>query len=512
MQVVTGKQMKQIEQNALKYDLTIHRLMENAGSAAAAFIRRSFKISERNCIIFCSKGNNGGDGLVVARKLAEHGVNVLVTLMDGKPSGGESAEMLAQLDLMGVPVLEIAQTGEKIYSWLSQTDLVVDAICGTGFYGELREHHRKICDSINICTAAVVSLDLPTGVECDSGKVAEGAIKADFTLAFDSLKPAHVVPSSLPYCGVIEVLDIGIPAGAREGIAYSPNTIDIGYVFSCIKPREIDSHKGDYGKLINISGSARYRGAAILSTLAALRCGTGLVTLASTEPVCAAAAIRAPEAVFLPLAHNDIGTLDGTLPLSALTECLESATAVLFGCGLENNLHTARLLEHVLKNTRCPLVLDADGINALAGNIHILKEAKAPLLLTPHSGEMARLCEVSVDRVQADRAGIATDFARRHNVAVILKGHKTIIAMPDGEILLNETGGPGLAKGGSGDILAGMIAAFLGQGLPPRDAAACGVFLHGMAGDKAAARLSRAAMLPGDILNDLAQIFLEYKR
>ncbi|MGI6403728.1 MAG: NAD(P)H-hydrate dehydratase [Oscillospiraceae bacterium] len=545
MRVVTSAQMKQIEENSLRYDLTFQRLMENAGSAAAAFLRRTFKIQDRNCIIFCAKGNNGGDGLVVARKLTENDVNVVVTLLDGLPTSPEAMEMYRLLDAMGVPILGFEQAADKLASWLTQTDLVVDAICGTGFQGELREHHRRACDLINQSACAVVSLDIPTGVECDSGQIARGAVKADFTLVFDSLKPAHVLPGSKEQCGAIEVLDIGIPDEAREGIVYanydsqeeepppleqepSPSAIStvemppqapvtrgkmtLSQAFERIPPRREDSHKGTYGKLVNVAGSARYRGAAILSTLGALRCGTGLVTLCSTEPVCAAVSAHAPEAILLPLAQNDIGTLDGTLPLSPLTQCLEEADAVVFGCGLGNNLHTARLLEHVLKNTTCPVVLDADGINAVAGNIHVLKEAKAPLLLTPHPGEMARLAGCDIAQVEANREEMALDFARQHHVTVVLKGPRTLIASPDGALTVNETGNSGLAKGGSGDLLAGMIGALLAQGMAPHYAAAVGVFLHGMAADRTAKRLSRTAMLPRDVLEDLAGIFLEQGR
>lgn len=512
MRVLTASQMKQVEHSSLQYGLTFHRLMENAGAAAAAFIRRTFKIAQRNCIVFCARGNNGGDGLVVARKLAENDVNVLIILVDGPPVGEEAASMFASVELMGLPVLELAGNEERIAGYLRQADLVVDAICGTGFSGELRESHKTACELINRSAAAVVSLDLPTGVECDSGRVADSALTADFTIAFDSLKPAHTLPSSLPHCGQIETVDIGIPDEARECLPCASGAITTEQVFAAIPPRPQDSHKGTFGRLVNIAGSTAYRGAAVLSTLAAMRCGVGLVTLASVEPVCAATAARAPEAVLLPLAHNDVGTVDGTLPLSALTECIERANAVTFGCGLGNNLHTVRLLDHVIKNTACPLVLDADGINALAGNIHVLAEAKAPVVLTPHPGEMARLCGASVENVQRDRVGTASSFAERHNVVVVLKGAGTVIASPGEGVRLGGDGNSGLAKAGSGDVLTGMLGALLAQGLAPQTAAMCAVHLHELAADRAARRLSRTAMLPGDLLEELPAVFLEQDR
>ncbi|MDR2909247.1 MAG: NAD(P)H-hydrate epimerase, partial [Oscillospiraceae bacterium] len=305
MRVVTADQMKQMERNALGYDLTFHRLMENAGSAAAAYIRRTFRVEGRNCIIFCGKGNNGGDGLVAARKLAENGVNILVALTGGKPSGEEASAMYTQLEMMGVPIIECAENSDRLLRWLGQTDLIVEAICGTGFKGELRKEHREACRMINEAAAAVVSLDIPAGLECDTGAVAKGAVRADYTLCFDSLKPAHFLPFSKEMCGTVEVLNIGIPEEARNGVEYRFGSLSAGDVFDMIPRRAPDSHKGDYGRLLNISGSLRYRGAALLSTLAALRCGVGIVTLASCEAVCAAVVSAAPEAVLLPIENTD---------------------------------------------------------------------------------------------------------------------------------------------------------------------------------------------------------------
>jgi len=504
--------MKQIEQHALEFGLSFHRLMENAGSTAAAFIKRAFKIAGRNCIVFCAKGNNGGDGFVVARKLSESGANVVVILLDGKPVGAEALAMYEQLNGMGAPIYEFYQTEEKLADWLIQADLVVDAIYGTGFKGQLRENHKKTCGMINDSAAAIISLDIPTGVHCDSGEVADGAVRADYTLAFDSLKPCHILPDCLPFCGAVEILDIGIPDQARSRVKLSFGSLSAKEVFELIPPRKNDSHKGTFGRVLIVAGSARYRGAAVLCTLGALRCGVGIATLASTEMVCASAAAQASEATFLPLSASDTSGINGDAPLCDLLESLKNSDAVAFGCGMENNPHTLRLLEQVLKNASCPIVIDADGINALAGNIHLLKEASAPVILTPHPGEMSRLCGVEISQIQKNRMGIALDFARRHGVYLLLKGRETIIACPEGRMVRNPTGNSGLAKGGSGDILTGMIAALLAQGLAPGEAASCGAFLHGMSADRTALRRSQTAMLPSEIFEDLADIFLEYGR
>lgn len=512
MRIVTSVEMNQIEELSLEFGLSFHRLMENAGSAAAAFIRRTFKVIERNCVVFCSKGNNGGDGFVVARKLSENDVNVVTVLLDGKPETKESLAMYRQLEGMGVPIYEFEDVEEKLGGWLSQTDLVVDAICGTGFRGELRAPHKRACALINSCTAVIVSLDIPTGVECDSGLVADGAVKADYTLVFDSLKPCHVISGSLDFCGNIKTLDIGIPDAAKEKVELSQGGLTLERVFEIIPPRGSDSHKGTFGRVLNIAGSAKYRGAAILSTLAALRAGAGVVTLAATELVCSSAAVRVPEATFLPLAGNDLGTINAAHSISTLLEAIEQADAASFGCGLERCINTSQLLEQILRHASCPIVLDADGINALSENIHLLKEAKAPLILTPHPGEMSRLCGLSTAQIQANREKVALDFATEYGVFLLLKGPGTLIACPDGKVLRNDTGNSGLAKGGSGDVLTGMIAALLAGGLPPREAAACGAFLHGMAAERTAARRSQTSMLPSELLEDLALIFLEQGR
>jgi len=620
MRIVTSAQMKQIEQNSLAYDLTFHRLMENAGSAAAAFIRRTFSVEGRNCMVFCSKGNNGGDGLVVARKLSESGANIVVVMLDGIPRSEEASAMYQTVLMMELPMVDYRKDRQKISDFLKQADIVVDAICGTGFAGSLGEVHRDACRAINKAVAAVVSLDIPTGLECDTGAADPDAVRADFTIAFDSRKPAHVHPAAQAYCGTVEVVDIGIPEEAHEiseappdfseedsgdftitldgfeaasestepnpelsfafgsfvgdtGISPEPSfvfttvddlepeiveqmpgpdepeivaqpvvedpleiveepqgnavepdedetalfspavsVIDTGWVFQRLLPRPSDSHKGTYGRLLNLSGCRHYRGAAALSTLAALRSGVGLVTLASTGEVCAATAAHVLEATFLPLAHSATGGIDYEGAVPHLNSPLKEAQAVLIGCGLGDTAHTARLLAHVLENASCPVVVDADGINALAQNIHVLHKASAPVILTPHPGEMARLCGVSTSDIQRDRQGFATRFAVEHKVVLVLKGAETLVASPEGRLLLNETGNPGLAKGGSGDILAGMIGAFLAQGISPREAAACGVHLHGLAADRCAARCSQYAMLPSELLDDLAGLLLEHGR
>ena len=302
------------------------------------------------------------------------------------------------------------------------------------------------------------------------------------------------------------------------------NQIDFDRVLQVLPPRPVNSHKGSFGRLLNISGSSRYRGAAVLSCLGVLRAGAGLCVLASVPDACNAAAAGLPEAVFCTLPACEKGFIDSQKAIPLLQEEIPRASAVLLGCGLGDSQHTVDLLKFVLENAVCKagrkgaaihVVIDADGLNALAKNLHLLKILKntpANIILTPHPGEMARLCGVSTSDIAHDREGFAMRFAQEYRVTLALKGHRTIVADADGSLLLNPTGGPGLAKGGSGDVLAGIIAAFAAQGISPVDACACAVYLHGLAADKTAARLGQYAMLASEITLDLAEILAAHGR
>ena len=514
MRVVTTSQMRKIEENSLKYDMTYQRLMENAGSAAATFIRGTFKLEGLNCMVFCGSGNNGGDGFVAARKLIENGANVLVALVGGEPRSDEAKTMYKTIELMGMPVLKFDESFDKVMEILEKADIIVDAIYGTGFRGGLGRWEKAACVAINNAIAAVVSLDVPSGVECDSGKVAADAVTADFTVAFDSLKPVHILPEGKLKCGKIEVVEIGIPEEAYAGITGMFGDIYTEDVLRSLKKREQerDTNKGDYGKLLIIAGCGRYRGSAALATLAALRCGTGFVTLASTKPVCDATSAKLYECIYIELPEGGSQSVSADNGVPLLRESLKTSTAVLFGCGMGNNEDTERLMEYLVRNTRCPLIIDADGINVMTANINILKEAAGPVILTPHPGEMARICSETIGEIQRDRSGTAIKFAEKYKAYIVLKGHNTVIASPKGELLTNRSGNPGLAKAGSGDVLAGMIAAFAAQGLSPFEAAAAGVHLHGLAADEAAKELSQYAMLPSDLPDYLAKILAENGR
>ncbi|WP_101550066.1 MULTISPECIES: NAD(P)H-hydrate dehydratase [Anaerotruncus] len=511
MRILTSEQMKTVERNSLNYSMSCERLMENAGSAAAAAIRRAADVEGRYVTIFCGRGNNGGDGFVAARRLSEAGANVAVVLTDGDPKTPEAAEMLRRIGVMDIAVVGYGDDPEYLTERLASTDLLVDAIYGTGFHGELDGRHRDVCRLINGVGVRVFALDIPSGVNADTGEADPCAVRAGMTVVFDSDKPATAMPAAAEYCGEVVVADIGIPPEAHEGVEPLFTLVDRGWVFDRLPRRRRDTHKGDYGKLLNVAGSQRYMGAAVLSTLAAMRSGAGYVTLASTKEVCRTVLPMLPEAVLLPLAQNPDGSLSYKA-MDALLEAAERSTAVLVGNGLGTGPDACRIVYELVRRVSRPLVIDADGINALARNIDILKDKKAEVILTPHLMELSRLTTLPLEQLKPDPLTAGKAFAQEYGVTVVLKGAHTLTAAPGERVWINTTGNAGLAKAGSGDVLAGLVGALAAQGRSPEEAAACGVWLHGMAGDYAAGEFSQYAMLARDVIDALPRVFADNDR
>lgn len=509
--IVTAGQMRQIENNALEYALSMERLMENAGSAAAAAIRRTVEVGGKYVTIFCGRGNNGGDGFVVARQLFTNGANVAVVLTDGEPATAQAKTMYEWLQNMDIPVVQYGSEMEYLTGRLAETDLLVDAVYGTGFHGALDARHRDICRLINGVDAPTVSLDIPSGVNADTGLADPDAVCADYTVMFDSLKPAGILPRAAKRCGELILADIGIPPEAHAGVEEQYTLVDEAFLCATLPKRARESHKGSYGKLLNVAGCRSYTGAAVLSSLAAMRSGAGYVILASTKEVCRTAQPSLLETVMLPLTQTVHGGISADA-LPELLETLKTADALLIGNGLGVSPDSVRILETLLTNASCPVVVDADGINLLAQNIDILKRTKAPVILTPHPGELARLTGVPVEQLKTDPLAAGVEFVRAHHVTLVLKDAYTLTVSAGGHVYVNTTGNAGLAKAGTGDVLAGVIGALAAQGRTPEHAAACGVYLHGLAGDRAAAVHSQYAMLARDVIDALGGAFLQFDR
>ncbi len=505
MRILTPQQMKQTEENADRLGVSYEALMIAAGEAAAAIIQEQQDVWGRAVLVLCGKGNNGGDGYVVARLLARSGARVKVLVAE-KPQTSLARKMHQAAAGEGLALLDIGEA--DLAALCGEAELIVDGILGTGFSGQLAGPLAALCATVNQSAATVFALDIPTGVAAGSGTAAPAAIEANCTVAFDSAKPGHFIYPGRELCGSLVVVDIGVPAVARQGIAATHLLMEKDTVLPLLKPRRTNSHKGSYGRLLNLAGSGRYPGAAALSTKGALRSGVGYVILASTRQVCHMVSQGAPEAVLLPCeAEQDRGLSAASLP-GILAEA-GRATAVVAGCGLGQGSDIRQIIKGLLTGSTSTLILDADGINALAGDIDILKRAGCPVVLTPHPAELARLLGRPVAEVLAESAAIGSRFAGEYGVTLLLKGATTLVFSPDGRLRLSCSGSPGMAKAGSGDVLLGVIGGLAAQGLAPADAAACGAWLHGRAGSIAAGRFSATAMQPTDLVVCMGDVFLE---
>ncbi len=502
MRIVTSKQMKQIEQNATQYQMTSLRMMENAGCAAAQLIVKTLReVSGLQCVVFCGKGNNGGDGFVVARKLAELGANVTVVLADGEPKTADAGKMMQLVKEMQLPILSFDEQMDEVSALLENVDVIVDAIYGSGFHGQIDIRRRQVTQTINAAIAAVFSLDIPSGINCDTGEAAEDAVMADFTIAFDSYKPAHLLPKYLPNLGQVSLASIGIDPLSYEGVTPNHFVADEEYVYPRIPVRQPDAHKTSTGKLLNIAGGIGCTGAAILSSTAAMRSGAGYVVTGVPQaiyPIVAQSLVQSPFC-FIEEAADVSSALNGV-------------SAISIGCGMGTGQRQRGILEEVLYLSKCPVIIDADGINNLAMDISIVSDAKCPVILTPHFGEMARICRTSVAEIQKAPLLCAQELAAQLKATIVLKGAHTIISSPDGTTFINQTGNPGLAKAGSGDVLTGILASLVSQGMPPFEAAVCAVYLHGAAADRCVERMSEYFMQPDDILIDLGRLLKEHIR
>ena len=509
----TPQQMKTIEENSDKNGVSYRTLMENAGGALTMLINDLGKECDLSSgtVFLCGNGNNGGDGFVAARSLAENGSPVTVVLVCGDPSTELAAVEYCELSgISGVEVLDINDSADKAFDRISSAAVIVDAVFGTGFHGFLPPHVKKCFAFAEKSLAVKIAADVPSGGDCLHGTVADGTLKCNYTIAFGYKKIGMLMYPLADHCGEIITADIGFTDDCIRGIGYIPTLFEEKDASDAIPKRHRNSHKGDFGKLLNIAGCAAMSGAAHLSTKAALKCGTGLVTLAAVETVINRIAADIPEAMYLPLSADKNGSA-AEANGSAILKEIENKTAVSVGCGLSVTAGTKAIVKKVIKEAACPIILDADGINCIADNIDIIKDTKNKLIITPHIGELARLAGVSPEEAAADRLTIAVNIAREYGVTVVAKGVPTLV-IGEEKVLVIPAGNPGLSRGGSGDVLTGIIAAFCAQGIEPVDAAAAGVFVHGASADFAANGLSEIAMLPSDVIRCLYFVFKKWNR
>ncbi len=512
MRLVNVEEMRAIERIAIEeMGIPAATLMDRAGRAVAdAAIGLAGQ--DGRIVVVCGGGNNGGDGFVAARILGAAGRGVLVVAL-GAPGKGspESTAAWKAAEDAGVPVSGIQALKEFP---VRRGDLVVDAIFGTGLERPAEGNHAaaiEIIAGLREQGAMVLAVDLPSGLSTDTGHAIGPAVRADATVTFAFSKIGLVLQPGADLAGDVTVVDIGIPPAAAARILASAELLDEATVRALVPRRDREAHKGDAGRLLIVAGSAGRTGAAHLALTGALRGGVGLVTLASRPEVLGPAMAGRPEAMSTPLPGT--GSLSRS-DIPALQGAAASANALCIGPGIPRGPETAPAIRGLLDRHPVPTVLDADAINALAdhpGLVAVIGH-DAPIVLTPHPGEMARLIGGSIEDVQADRVAIARRKAQEWGAVVVLKGARTVVADPDGPAAIIPTGNPGMATGGTGDVLAGLLGALLAGGMRPREAARVAAWVHGRAGDIAASRHGERGMVAGDLAEAIGAVWAEWGR
>jgi ADP-dependent NAD(P)H-hydrate dehydratase / NAD(P)H-hydrate epimerase len=514
MLVVTAKEMRELDRLTIeKYGVPSLALMERAGAAIAdALVRRFGKPAKGGVLVVCGKGNNGGDGLVVARRLKKKSIPCEVALL-ARPdelSPDAAVNLRAYLKVKGTVVEAGKNSLAPLAQCLKKNKIVVDAILGTGLKEEVRGVYADAIALVNGSGVPVVAADVPSGLDGDRGLPLGDAIRAEMTVALEFPKLGEVIEPGASYVGELVVAGIGIHPDAVAEVRPRAELLEAQEIGRLVPDRKPDSHKGSFGHLLAMAGSRGKTGAAILACRAAMRAGAGLVTLAAARSLNNIFAAALIEVMTEPLRDNageDIEILGD----HEWRRILEKKTAVVFGPGVGVNDSTRSALWWLLRNLAPPLVIDADGLNLLAGNLERLDGAKCRPVLTPHPGEMARLIGSDTSKVNRDRVGAARAFAERHRCYLVLKGARTVIATPEGRIFINPTGNPGMASGGMGDALTGILGGLLAQGFAIEEALKLGVFVHGFAGDRVAAEKGRIGLIASDVIEALPQALKHLK-
>jgi NAD(P)H-hydrate epimerase len=507
--VFTGEEMRRLDERAVR-ELGIPgaTLMENAGRGAAEAVLAWLTPAKRSArgrrvAIVCGKGGNGGDGFVVARWLTRRGVRCDV-LLAARPDEvrGDAAEKLRELRTVGIRPVPITDVS---LATLTRADLIVDALLGTGVRLAPEGVVATAIAAINGAGRPVLALDMPSGLPADGGAPPGAVVRADATVTFAGLKRGLVVSPGRELAGRVSVADIGVPA-AEVGRGIATFVLEPDDVARHFPRRLRAAHKGTYGHLLVVAGSLGKTGAAALAAESALRSGVGLVTVAtaaSQQPIVAGLVI---EAMTAPLEEGARGVI-GQRAWATLAELAGGRDAVALGPGVGLDAEVQDVVRRLVVETRVPMVIDADAVTALTGHLDLLRKAAAPRCLTPHPGEMARVLGMNVADVQRDRVAVARDFATTYRVFVVLKGAASVVARPDGTVVLNPTGNPGMASGGTGDVLTGMVGALLARGLEAGDALTSAVYLHGLAGDVAAEGAGEESLIARDVIAALPEAF-----
>jgi len=507
MKILTSAEMREIDRTAIEgIGIPGIVLMENAGLRIVRALKARFPgIAGEKVVIVAGKGNNGGDGFVVARHLFNSGGRPEVLLLAAKDEvKGDAAVNLAAALKTGIPVTEVRTPAEwkKARAAVFHASVVVDAMFGTGLAKPLDGLNALAVGDINRSRAFRVAVDIPSGLSADTFEVIGPSVKADLTVTLAAPKIAHIFPPAADGVGELVVAPIGIPPALFDGPDLKLELVEEKDVRPYFAKRKRDAHKGSYGHLLIFAGSLGKSGAAALAGRAGLRTGAGLVTVATAAGVLPSIARAMAELMTEPLAE----TPEKTIAAAALPRAialLKGKNAVLLGPGLSTNASTAEFVFGLLPRIKAPCVIDADGLNIVASRPDVLGRLDAPAVLTPHPGEFSRLVGLASEEVLRRRLELVPDFARKHGVIVVLKGYRTLVASPDGRVFVNPTGNPGMATGGTGDVLGGMIGAQIAQKNDVLGAVLSAVYAHGLAGDVAAERLGERSLVAGDVIRYL---------
>lgn len=505
MLVLTAENMKKAEASANEKGQSFHEMMERAGTRCAEAIAQEDKT--KKTVILCGKGKNGGDGLVIARKLWEMGFrSVFLLLLHGEVTDSLCCEMFSEMRRYPVDVVDMTSNPNGVLHHIRTADILVDSIFGIGFRGELSGQTADAVRAANANhTAVKYAIDIPSGLSADGDYHGQLYCETDKTLSMIALKPVHVLQPTAALCGETSVMDIGVETSDVQPFAESYTSLTQEEAFAAIHKRPYDAHKGTYGKVLTVCGSRTMTGCVYLCNQAAVEIGAGLVTAAFPESIVYAVAPKLNEPLMLPVSEN----ANGRMCLDdSITEKIKDATVIAVGCGIGVDGDTRNLVKFIIQNADCPVVLDADALNCVAEETAVLKEKKSELILTPHPGEMARLTGKTTAEIQANRIAVAAGFAKEYGVTLLLKGANTVIANPDRRLCLNATGNPGMARGGSGDVLTGLLAGLIPQTDDLFTAAIAAAYWHGKTADRIAERYGILAPTPTRVLQHLHETVL----
>ena len=505
--VVTAAEMREIDRRTIEeVGVPSLLLMENAGLGVVNVADDMLvRMAGERVLVFCGKGNNGGDGMVVARHLFNRGYGIRIYLVGD--AGDLKGDALANREILEGFGLDLHPIREKKdLRRIVDGDLIIDALLGTGITGELRGIVADVIGWMNRSLLPIVSVDLPSGLNSDDGSYKGTCVKAEATATMAALKRGLVLPPGRDLAGEVSIVDIGSPDFMTDALNLQTHLLEASDIASRLPARPEGAHKGDFGKVVVLAGSPGMTGAAVLASLASLRVGAGLTILGVPRSLNDILETKVTEVMTKPLHETEDGTLSRDAEVG-IDELVAWADVLAVGPGIGSHEETTELVRRMIRKIRKPVVIDADGLNAFSGRPELLEKGRGRQILTPHYGELSRIVGRSIEDIEQNRIEVARTYSKRFESVLVLKGSPTIVAGPDGNVFVNPTGNSGMATAGSGDVLTGMIVGLLAQGCSSVDAALCGVFLHGLAGDLIAEASGSRALIAGDLIDGIIGAF-----